>query len=99
MSKKPTRKPHHPAHEAASPRVDPDDFEEELAEEQENEQEDVADMAANDKPPEGEPKHPDPKGKMVSHAPGFKTGPHGESVEMTEKEKETAAKEAEKKDE
>jgi len=77
MSKKPTRKtPYSPARDAPPPDEDePMELEEETT------------MDDEPKTPEGEPKHPDPEGKMRSHAPGYTTGPEGESKELP-KEKE-----------
>jgi hypothetical protein len=74
MSKKPTRKPYQPASDP--PPRDPDD--------EPLEEEEV--MPDDPKTPEGEPVHPDPEGKMRSHAPGYTTGPEGESVELPKEE-------------
>jgi len=75
MSKKPTRTPHHPARDAPPPEDDVVEVEEDvMPDEPENED-------------YHNPKHPDPAGKMKSHAPGYTTGPDGGSLELPKEEK------------
>ena len=75
MVKKPTRKPHDPSRDEPPPDDD------EVVQEEETMGDDQPDQNLG-----AEPKHPDPEGKMRSHAPGYTTGPEGESVELPKEE-------------